>query len=101
MSSIAVTAGIDCGESRLDVALFGAEDKLHFVNTADGHRELLARLTSHGVSHVGMEAEREQCKARCVRLWARWRGSRMFGRSRQNTVKSSENGSIIDVDCRK
>ncbi|WP_434616260.1 IS110 family transposase [Azospirillum sp. B2RO_4] len=56
MSTIAVTAGIDCGKSRLDVALFGAEDKFHVVNTGDGHRELIARLTSHGVCRVGMEA---------------------------------------------
>lgn len=56
MSTIAPTAGIDCGKSRLDVALFGAEDKFHVVNTAEGHRELITRLSAHGVARIGLEA---------------------------------------------
>lgn len=51
-------AGVDVSKPRLDVALHGAEPAttLQVANTAQGHAELLAWLSGHGVGRVGLEA---------------------------------------------
>src|SRR3989344_5318407 len=51
-------AGVDVSKPRLDVALHGAEPAatLQVANTAQGHAELVAWLSGHGVGRVGLEA---------------------------------------------
>ena len=51
-------AGVDVSKPRLDAALHGAEPAatLQVANTAQGHAELLAWLSAHGVGRVGLEA---------------------------------------------
>lgn len=56
MSVISIAAGIDCGKSRLDVALFGTQDKATVVNAPDGYRDLVVWLSDRGVCRVGVEA---------------------------------------------
>jgi transposase len=51
-----VSAGIDTGKHKLDVALDGWPQRLQIDNTSDGHRALSAWLRRHRVKRVGIEA---------------------------------------------
>jgi transposase len=51
-----LTAGIDVGKHRLDVAVHGADDILQVANSPDGLAELLAWLQARKVGRVGLEA---------------------------------------------
>jgi len=51
-----IIAGIDTGKAKLDIALRPGGETLQVDNTRAGHRDLLAFLTQHQVSTVGIEA---------------------------------------------
>src|SRR5215470_9174866 len=51
-----LTAGIDTGKHKLDVALAGRREQLQFENSADGHAALSTWLHDHRVRRVGIEA---------------------------------------------
>ena len=51
-----IIAGIDTGKAKLDIALRSGGETLQVDNTRAGHRDLLAFLTQHQVSTVGIEA---------------------------------------------
>ena len=51
-----IIAGIDTGKAKLDLALRPGGETIQVDNTRSGHRELLAFLTRHRVSLVGIEA---------------------------------------------
>jgi transposase len=51
-----VTAGIDTGKHRLDIALHPGGEALQVSNDAAGWRELVAWLARHPVGRVGIEA---------------------------------------------
>jgi transposase len=51
-----LTAGIDTGKHKLDVALAGQREQLQFDNSADGHAALSSWLRDHRVRRVGIEA---------------------------------------------
>lgn len=51
-----VSAGIDTGKRKLDVALDGSPEQLQVDNTPDGHRALSAWLKRRRVNRVGIEA---------------------------------------------
>jgi transposase len=51
-----ISAGIDTGKRKLDVALAGRVERLQVDNSADGHASLSAWLRRHRVERVGIEA---------------------------------------------
>src|SRR5262245_65270514 len=51
-----VCAGIDTGKRKLDVALYGSQQRLQIDNTPEGHAVLLEWLRKHRVKRVGIEA---------------------------------------------
>lgn len=51
-----IIAGIDTGKAKLDVALRPGGETVQVDTTRAGHRDLLAFLTQHRVSTVGIEA---------------------------------------------
>jgi transposase len=51
-----VSAGIDTGKRKLDVALNGRKERLQVDNHPQGHLTLLAWLRQHRVKRVGIEA---------------------------------------------
>ena len=51
-----LTAGIDTGKHKLDVALAGRREPLQVENSADGHAALSSWLRGHRVGRVGIEA---------------------------------------------
>lgn len=51
-----VTAGIDTGKHKLDVAIHGRKDSLQVSNDAEGHLRLSLWLGKHEVERVGIEA---------------------------------------------
>jgi transposase len=54
--STPISAGIDTGKYKLDVAVNGRPDRLHVNNDPAGHENLAAWLLQHGVKRVGIEA---------------------------------------------
>ena len=53
---ITICAGIDTGKWKLDVALYGSQERLEVENTSEGHKALLEWLRRHKVKRVGIEA---------------------------------------------
>jgi transposase len=51
-----VSAGIDTGKHKLDVAIDGGAERLQADNSAEGHRVLSAWLGQRGVERIGIEA---------------------------------------------
>lgn len=51
-----LTAGIDTGKHKLDVALAGRRERQQFDNSAEGHAALSGWLRDHRVRRVGIEA---------------------------------------------
>jgi transposase len=64
-----VSAGIDTGKCKLDVALDGSGKRLQVDNSEDGHAALCAWLRRHRVERVGIEASGgyEQAVVRTLR----------------------------------
>jgi transposase len=64
-----VSAGIDTGKCKLDVALDGSRQRRQVDNSEDGHAELCVWLRRHGVERVGIEASGgyEQAVVRTLR----------------------------------
>jgi transposase len=55
-NSTTVTAGIDTGKTRLDVAIHGHKRGKVFANGPAGWQQAQAFLTEHGVGRIGIEA---------------------------------------------
>lgn len=53
---IMISAGIDTGKRKLDVAIDGTAEQLQVDNTADGHAKLSAWLRQRRVKRIGIEA---------------------------------------------
>ena len=53
---ITISAGIDTGKRKLDVAIEGRREQLQVENAPKGHEVLLAWLRRHRVKRVGIEA---------------------------------------------
>lgn len=51
-----ITAGVDCGKSFLDIAVYQCGEKLRVANNDAGHADLVAWLKDRAVEFVGMEA---------------------------------------------
>ena len=51
-----LTAGIDTGKAKLDVAIHGLAGVISVANSADGWKKLTSYLVGHGVKRVGIEA---------------------------------------------
>jgi transposase len=51
--SITLTAGIDTGKEKLDIAVHGQKGALTVTNNARGWKELTAHLAEAGVGRVG------------------------------------------------
>lgn len=51
-----VSAGIDTGKHKLDVAIDGRDDRLQLDNSAEGHHRLSSWLRRHQVERIGIEA---------------------------------------------
>jgi len=56
MTQTSTTAGIDTSKSKLDIALHGRPERWQVVNSVSGWRILTDKLTTAGVSRVGIEA---------------------------------------------
>lgn len=53
---ITISAGIDTGKRKLDVAIEGRREQLQVENAPEGHEVLMAWLRRHRVKRVGIEA---------------------------------------------
>jgi transposase len=53
---ITISAGIDTGKRKLDVAIEGRREQLQVENNPKGHAVLLAWLRQHRVKRIGIEA---------------------------------------------
>lgn len=51
-----ISAGIDTGKHRLDVAIDGSKEQLQVENTPEGHQVLSGWLRQHRVKRIGIEA---------------------------------------------
>lgn len=56
MTQNKITAGVDCGKSFLDIAVYQCGEKHRVANNAAGHGDLVAWLKDRAVEFVGMEA---------------------------------------------
>lgn len=53
---ITISAGIDTGKRKLDVAIEAQREQLQVPNTPEGHAQLLTWLRQHRVKRIGIEA---------------------------------------------
>ena len=51
-----ISAGIDTGKRKLDIAIDGRAKQLQVNNTAHGHEKLIDWLRQHRVKRIGIEA---------------------------------------------